>query len=316
MEFNLKSVEVISEEKANDVTLRVIIDYYSFVRVKQICKLLKERIISVTKRINDAEKFYQNGLITKNEVLKLKVLNSDLELKLVEAENNLTLIRSRFNQVLGLSLTNNSVVDEQILHEDFMLSGFDEYKNLALKKRSELKSMKLKIKASEENIKTAESDFYPQVNLFASLNYDNPNQRIMPLKDEFNATWAAGVNFKWSIWNWGETSAKKQIAKEELNQVKLSKETLLEKIELEVYRNYLKVISENKKLKTAKLKLQQTEENYRIVNKKFTEQLVTASDLSEAETDLLDAKIKVVTSEIDKILAVKNLKKSIGEKLY
>lgn len=315
-EFNEKAVKVENEDEANKVSLEIKKVYLNFVKIKKTLSLFDERLKSIELHINDSKQYLKNGLITKNELLKLQVLKSETEIKRLEISNNLEVIKSRFNQLLGIELKTETDVMEDLNIKYYQLEKFDVLKNEAIKNRAELKSTRYKIKAASEKIIVAGSEYLPQVNLFASLNYENPNQRIMPLKDEFNETWSAGINLKWNLWNWGETSAKKQQATEKYNQLRLNSEMLIEKIELEVYKKYLKLITENKKVKLAELQLEQTSENFRIVKKKYIEHLVSGSELSDVETDLLDAKIKMLNSSIDRKITEEELFKSLGRKLY
>lgn len=315
-EFNKESVTVENEEEANKVSLNVIKSFWEFNKAKLVNRFLQERLSSVKKHVADSKSYLENGLITKNELLKLQVLESNTKIKLLESQDNIELARIAFNRAIGIELNSVTDVSDQIYLEKYNLEKFEKYLEEALQNRNELKITDWKLMVAKEKIKISGASFYPQINLFASFNYDNPNQRYMPLKDDFNDSWAAGVSLKWEIWNWGETSNKSQQAQEKYYQYEISKKLLKEKIENEVYRNYLRLKTIAEQLSSFELMEKQTEENVRITKTKYSEHLVTASDLADAETDLLEAKINLTKIKIDKIVLFEVFKKSLGRKLY
>ena len=74
---------------------------------------------------------------------------------------------------------------------------------------------------------------------------------------------------------------------------------LKEKIEIEVYSNFLSLQSDASKIELNKLRVESAQENFRIINDKFKAEIATSTELSEASTLLAEAKIKLITSSID-----------------
>ena len=61
------------------------------------------------------------------------------------------------------------------------------------------------MRAAGENIRVAQSGWYPQVALTGNYYYSRPNPRIQPSRDEFAHTWDVGVGASFDVWNWGQT---------------------------------------------------------------------------------------------------------------
>ena len=311
-----EAVKTDMENEMNKVSLQIQTAYWNYYKAVKVVELVEENSIRIKKHLEDTKNFLDNGLVTKNDYLKIDVLYSSNELQKITAENSKNISRSAFNKALGIELNAPTELDMQTLPEETAKYNYEEVLNEAKKNRAELKSASMRIESVESLVTASKSTWYPNIYLFGNVYYNRPNQRIQPTKDEFKDTWDAGISLSWDIWDWGSTSAKFTQAEEQLTQAQTQIKLLDENIELEVYSNYLKVISETNKINVSKKMLTSSEENYRITKEKYDTQLVSSSDLIDAETNLLDSQISYLYSLIDLKIANVSLEKSIGRKIY
>ena len=169
--------------------------------------------------------------------------------------------------------------------------------------------------AAEEKITAAKSTWFPQIGAFGSFNYLKVDGSQL-LKSDWTNFWMVGVNVKWNIWDWWKTSSVAEQAEQQYNQVQLYSRILKENIEIEVYKNHLQLQSESSKVEVSKLRVKSAEENYRIIKDKYETQLVTSTELIDADSELLNAKTKLITSYINYKIAKVYLEKSIGRRIY
>lgn len=304
-------LEKVKNEKAHEIKTA----FWNFFKARKLIELVESGLNSLKKHLKDAENFLDNGLITKSDLLKLKVQTANTELKLIEAQNTFETARSIFNRAIGFDLRAKTELKEELKFNEI---NFD-YNTLieeALQNRCELISLNNMINAGKENVAAAGSTRYPQIFAFGNYYFSRPNARILPLKDEFADTWDLGVGMRWNIWDWGKSSAKISQAEEMVFQAEKNMELLKEYIALEVNTNYLKLKSENQKITASALEVEAAEENYRITSEKFNEQLSAASELIDADVELLRAKTNLINALIDNEIAIITLEKSVGRKLY
>ncbi len=314
-EFNSKSIELQHSKEINEEAFRIHIAFWSYYKAQKVLSLVEENLKSLGEHLDDTKNFVDNGLATRNDLLKLEVQFSNTELKQIEAANGVELARTAFNKAVGLPLNTKSQVSSGDPKALSITTKFDDLLSEALNAREEIKSLEYKIKAGEENIDAAQAGWFPSVSLFGNYYYGRPNQRIMPLEDTFNDTWDVGVALNWTLWDWGETSSKTTQAEQQLIQVETSYEVIKENIEMEVYNNYLTVISEFEKVKVSNKAVEQAKENLRITNNKYNQQLATSTDLIDAEVALLNAKTNLANSLVDLKLAKTKLEKSVGRNI-
>ncbi len=314
--YNIKAEEVLWEKTKNDKSEEIQKSFWNYYNAQEMVELLYESLITLQSHLRDTKNFLDNGMVTKNDYLKIEFEVENTRLKLLDANNGLKIARSIFNKSIGLPLNSETYIIVEEINIESINEDYLSINNEAAENREEILSTNLRLKALEEKRTAAKSELYPQLFAFANYNYNKPNQRYLPLEDKFNDSWGVGVGLKWNIWNWGGTSAKVEQAEQDYFQLENTYKLLKENIELDVYNKYLTLESKIEKIKLSQLQVVSAEENYRITKEKFSQQLATSTELIDAETNLLKAKTTLITSKIEYRLSKIALEKSVGRKIY
>lgn len=315
-ELNLNASEQDYSKEGNEAAFNIYSAYWNYYKTDEIKKVIAKTLYQMENHLKDTRNFFENGLISKNDMLKLEVQYSNTKLMLIEAENNLELARIAFNKALGIELTSQTKVaasEQSLNYEKYQLADIiDE----ALNNRKELKSLSYRFEASKEGVSAAKSNWLPSIYLTGNYYYSNPNPRFQPAKDEFNSNWDVGVTLSWDVWNWGLTTSQVSQAEQTKVLLETNLDQLKENIQMEVYSNYLNLIKTEEKVKVNKEALDQSLENYRITSEKYNTQLATSTDLIDAETLKLQAETNLKTAEVDFQIAKVKLEKSLGRVIY
>jgi len=314
--LNMQSSKVEFDNERNNVAYNVQISYWNYYKSIQIKTIADENVVQSELHVVDTKNFLTNGLATNSDLLKLEVLNSNAKLQQLEAYNNIDLARISFNKILGLPLESNTEPGQESIYSEIKEFNLASLINEAKDNRYELKALDYKIKSANENINAARSSYYPSVFIFGNAYYSNPNLRIQPPRNTFDATWDLGVQLSWDVWNWGNTSSQVTQAEQILLQNKLNYEQLKESIELEVNQNYLNVNYLKERIEVIKKTIEQSSENYRVTKEIYNVQLATSTDLADAETSLFQSQINYTNALIDYKIALLKLYKAVGRKLY
>ena len=300
----------------NEEAFDIINSFWNYYKAQKLKNYLDENLKQVQAHLTDTKNYLENDLVTTNDLLKLEVQFSSLQLKQIEAENNLNTSRALFNKVLGLPISDQTEIDANDPMIDSASYNYNSLLNSAVSSRLELIAMNSRLQAGRENVNAAASGWYPAIYLFSDYYYNRPNQRILPTLDKFKDSWDAGVTLSWDIWNWGYSSSQVEQARENLNQLNTNNELLKENIEIEVYNNFMALNAARNKISVAKIGLAQAEENYRGISEKYIVQYATSTDLIDAETSRLQSQNDLVNSIVDYKTALARLLKSSGKKIY
>ena len=314
-EYSKEASIVQSSQAINNKAFAIHISFWNLHKAEKLVEALTENIVTLEKHLKDTESFLQNGLATKNDLLKLKVRVAETRTNLIEIENALEIARAQYNKNIGYPLDQKTEIMVADYEEYSVKYEYNAILEEAMKSRSELETNRYQSMAANEKITAARSTWFPQIAAFGSFNYLKVDGADL-LKSDWTNFWMVGVGVKWNIWDWWKTSSVTEQAEQQFNQAELTSQILKENIEVEVYKNYLQLKSEASKVEVSKLRVESAEENYRIINNKYETQLATSTDLIDADTELLDAKTKSITSFIDLKIATVFLEKSIGRKIY
>ena len=302
--------------ETNEVAFKIQSAFWNYYKAAQNDKVLSDNLQQINQHLTDTKNFLANGLATQNDVLKLEVQYSSTKLQKIEADNNLDIARTVFNQAVGLPLESKTEIETNEIITQKNSDNLNELIAEAKNNRSELKALSSRVEASLQGVRAAESSWFPSIYLIGDYYYSKPNQRIIPAVNQFKDTWDVGVSLSWSLWNWGNNSAQTTIAEQNKIQTETNLSKLNDAVEIEVYQNYLTFKRAYDKVNVAKLGVNQAEENYRMIKDKYDTQVASSTDLIDAETALLQAKTNYNNSLVEYELAKVLLDKSVGKKIY
>ena len=304
------------EKAMNQKALAIHTAFWNLFKVKKISELTRQFLSLLKLKLKDTKEFLANGLVTRNDILKIEVELAKAELTLIDNNNTEKIARALLNREVGLPLDNQTDITT-IEDIDTSLSfSYDELVKEALSNRFELKTIDYLIEAGKENIAAANSGWWPKLYGVGTFYYQKLNAKTFSIQDQTTKSWFLGLNLSWDLWDWGYTSSKSSQAKEQLLQSKEKRKLLSEQVELEVYNAYLSVISEKQKISLSKIAVESAKENYRLTEDKYNNQLETSTELINAQTELVEAKEKLMISIADYKLAITKLKMTTGKKIF
>ncbi len=287
--------------------------YWTLYKAFQLKKVAEESVTQVEARLKDAQNMLKNGMMTTNDVLRLQVQLSNTQLSRIDANNAVRLSMVSLNNLLGLPLATELNLTTSVEYQATTTPEFEQSLQKALASRPELAATELRIKAAEENVRATKGSALPQVNVGVNYEMANPNQRYTLAGAVWKGTWNLGVQLSWTVWNWGVTGYQAAQAEAQVAQVQDNLEQLKDGIKVEVMQNYLSLLQAKEKISVAKQGVEQSEENYRVTNEKFKKGSALTTDVVDAETARLQAKVSYVNSVVDHEVAQAKLIKSIGE---
>lgn len=314
--YNHLATNIEHLKNINNIALEIHFAFWNLFKTEKSVELIKEYLLSLNEHLNQSKEFLDNGLVTVNDYLKIKVQLSNVELELIDAKNKMEIARATFNRVIGFNLGERTQIKSDLELSEYIYPEYEDILAEALSIREELTILDFRIKGGEEQITAVNSGWWPK--LYASGNFylSNINAETFSISNQDLRLWFVGLSLSWSLWDWGNTSSKSIQVRNEVIQSKESLQLLKEQIELEVFNSYLSLQSELEKIEISKLAQKSAEENYRITNQKYQYQLATSNDLLDSEVELFDAKTKLLFAQADYQLAKVRLNVVIGRKIY
>jgi len=294
--------------------------YWGLSRALDVEKVVEEDIGQVREHLKDVRAFFDQGLLTRNDVLRTELQLSNAEIMGIDARNAVAVARTSLNSLIGLSLdveieptTSAAASAAAVPAEDAPAEAATRSLiDTAVLNRPEIRSAEFRIKASEAGVKAARAGWYPQVFLSGNYYYLRPNSRLMPAQDKFYGTWDIGISLSLDVWNWGQTKSQTRQARAQLAQALDARKLLEDQAVLEVTQTRLALTQAREKLKVSAQAVGQAEENLRTTRERFKEGVALNTDVLDAEVFLLQAKLGRTQAAIDLALAQARLEKALG----
>ena len=310
------------ERDRADFILDVKTAYWGLVRARQLIGVIDENLTQIDAHLKDVRAFFGQGLVTRNEVLRVEVQRANVEVMKLEAETSDDIALTRLVSLLGLPRGTDI---EPTSRPDSAAAGLsgpgeapperDDQTALvesALAARPDLKSADFRIGAAAAGVKAARSGWYPQVYFSGNYSYLRPNPRLMPTQGRFYGTWDLSVSLSLDIWNWGRTRHQADRAEAALAQARDARRILEDQAVLEITQNRLGVSRAGQRVRVSAEAIGLAEENLRVARERFRQGMALNSDVLDAELALLQARLNRTQAAIDFALAEARLEKALG----
>jgi len=295
-----------------EVVKEVKVAYFRILLAQKYLMVAEEAVKQLQSHADDADKFYRYGIIPYNDLLRSVVALADAKQIRVRVESNVKLAVSVFNTVLRLDINEKTGVEDilEFTSFDYIL---DEAIKTALRQRHELKALRLTLKRADHEIKLARSQYYPQISLAG--NYHRAGEDVDASKNDFGNSHNESIMVlvDWPFFEWGKTRAdvskywyEKQALEEELTGAE-------DKIKLEVKKAYLDLVVAQRNIETARKSLNQAEENYRITNLQYQQQITTSTEVLDARTLLTQAQTNYYSALYGYNIAQAELERAMGK---
>jgi outer membrane protein len=296
-----------------EVLYNIKVAYWNLYRANEFKRFVDENVDQIKSHAGDAENLFKQGLLTKNDVMKVRVQLSDALVRQIDAKNNVQLAMYMLNNTLGLPLQTEIELASTITITDRDWAPADQLITSAFEKRPEMLGMNARVKASEAGLTSARGGWWPQIYLVGNYNYNRPNQRYFPATDDFKDSWDVSVAVSFDLWNWNQTGHQTTQAQAQLAQAQEGLSMTKDGITLEVTQSYLNIQKAKERRIVSEQGVSQAEENYRMTDGIYKQGLVANSELLDAEVALLQAKLNLTQSLVEYELAIAQLSRAIGE---
>ncbi len=277
-----------SRKTKQQIVFAVTQAYSAILELQQGIKVLESSVKLIEELLANARNFYEQGLITKNEVLALEVTLASRKQNLKEIRTALRQAKYQFNSLLDLEITRDTKLTSVA---DLPKFKFPETAlvNLALRYRPEIFKAKAETQAAEEQLDLANSNRWPMLFGFVNVTASSASTLVNP------AWLTVGLRFQWNVFDACETIGNIRAAKIAKQMRAVQNKMLYKKILVEVRTAYEELKLAEDKVAVTEKQIEQAEENLRILKDKFNAAgekgaLATSAEVLEGETMLLNAK--------------------------
>ncbi|SPE60046.1 Outer membrane efflux protein [Verrucomicrobia bacterium] len=287
------------EATRNELAFEVVTAFQTVLKTRQFVRAAEAAANAYENNLAVAAKRLEAGALLKSDVLDIEVHLAQAREDLVRARNANTLAERALRNLMGIEDGEFSVSDTA--------PTVNATEAGESSRRPELAAAAERERAAKAQVRAAKSGYQPRVNAFGSLEHDygwvtggNGN------------SYTAGLMVQWDLWDGFLTRAKTREAQANLESAREEQRKLRLALSFEADRARLDLSAATQRLSVTEELIQQAEESAKMSRDRFEQGLALTTQLIDAETALVAARVRRAEAESDQRIAIAGLRKALG----
>ncbi len=293
-----------------DVKLSLLEQYMSLFSLYKQREVLMRNIEESELRLKDIRQMKKEGLITNNDVLRSEMQLTNDRLSLTETENSLALVSQQLDILLGIDEDRLLLPDTSLLYRAVALEPYDAYVAEAFDNDPAMKLLRKQTEQAKNEVRLAKAESLPHVSLYASNTLARPVSRTMA--DLYNNNWNIGLSVSYPLSSLYKNNHRVKETKLAVLMNQNAEEQKMQQVRVTVRTAFLRHREALRQVEALKLSVKQAEENYRIMQNRYLNQLAILTDLLDANTVRLNAELQLTSARTQVIFTYYQLERACG----
>ena len=293
------------ESKRGDIALQTIEAWFGILEAGKLITAAGDEVAQITEHRRIAQVLFEEGVVTRNDVLQADVRLAAARQKLLALQNR------RENSWLLLNFLTGSEPGYRAEMDESTSLTLDQVadKDMAaiILKRHDIQAMKLGTEASESEVSESKSNFFPELYTRLALDY------VQNDKVREQAIMSATLGIKFNLFDGYASTATREKAIKSRSRIQDSLRLAQEQARLEINSAQNDVAVSKERITVAEVAIRQSEENLRINQERYKERVGTATEVLDAQTLVTQAKSDYHRAYYEHQTATARLKHAIGE---
>jgi outer membrane protein TolC len=297
-----------------DIIFRTTRAYYNYLMYQKLEQVANVALAQLASHLHDSEQFFKNEVIPQNDLLQSQVHFANARQEALLAASRTRVARMALATIIKEPLNLEFEVEDSPNLED-LPGDVDSFIQQALVDRPELQRANYNLEATKKQITLAKSSYYPEIFLRAAHNRyaGNPLVDGHGLSDiQDSRECMIGVYASWELFAWGQTKHEVNRATAASRESNHALAGVIDEVQLEVQSNFIGAETAYENIATAKLAVDQAEENLRMVSLRYKNQIATNTNVLDANTLLSDTQTNYYQAVYDYNIRLAGLARSVG----
>ncbi|HYO97395.1 MAG TPA: TolC family protein, partial [Polyangiaceae bacterium] len=310
---NRRAAELQHEAEALKVRSDAQALFYDWLRAQARVSIARKTLEQTRARLKDAGPAFQLGAITKADLMRLEALVASTEQVVLEADAYRSLSELQLAVAMGDPAPRGYVVGEDINARLIPQQGtLATLTREALTSRLELRALERAASSARDAGRAMRGTSWPRLDAFGDVTYANPNQRIFPPAQQWDATWSVGAAASWTFGDilLGAAQGREMFAT--ARSLDAQRAALVDGVRQDVAAQFLARERALGAIRTAARGLAAAQEGYRVATDLYRVGRATTTEVIAAETDLLTARLNELNARIEARIADVRLKHAVG----
>lgn len=291
------------------------IAYYDWVRAQLQVLVAQQSLQSAEAQLERVQRYFAAGRVAQADVPQAEAFAANTELLYQQALTAADVAEQRLRTLMHIPDNQPLTVGEDVTAEFTQgeeRASVEELYREAVRGRLEIRALDKTAYSLQQAVEVQNAQRLPVVEAFGNVTYANPNQRVFPITDEWNATWDVGVRLTWTLNNLGTANADAEQTRAQRAQVVTQRQALEDSLRLEILTAYRALREAQLSVVTAERARVAAEASYESRQQLYQFGRATTFELIEAETSRLQARLDVIQAHIALRVARVQLDHAVG----
>ncbi len=301
-----------TQARTQDTILRVKTAYFSLLKAERVLEVARQSEALLKAHLDNTQGFYDVQMIARNDLLRAEVELANGRKYALQAANAVEMARSQFNIVLRRPI-NAAAEVRDTMNALPPVPSLDACLAEAERSRPEIKAAQLKVRQSRSAVNIARSEFYPSLNAVGHFQRYGDKPDVAGTLYQDKESWYVSAAASWTFWEWGRTKDRVDAGKARANQMEYALADIRDQVRLEVKRSWLELKDAEGQVGVTVKAIAQAEENFRISQERYKEQVGTATEVLDAQTLLTRARADHANALGDYQIGYARLERAMGK---
>jgi outer membrane protein len=288
-----------AEAIRNSLAFEVCRAFHTVLKTRQFIRATEAGVYAFETNAAVADKRVNAGTLLKADALDVQVRLAQAREDLVRARNANALALRALRNLLGIDQGDLAIADAATASLPPQSGDFSG--------RAELAASRFRQQAAEAEWRRAGSGYKPRVSAFGGLDYD-----YGPRTGGDGKSYTAGALLQWDIWDGLLTKAKREEAKAHLETTREEDRKLRLALDLELEQARIALREADERLAVTAKSVDQATESADMIRSRFNQGLALSTQLIDAETALIGARVRRAEAESDRLVAIAAVRKALG----
>lgn len=273
--------------------------YLQLFKNRNLLSVYDENIRITAELIDEMRARANQGLVLANDVTRYDLNLSNLNYDRLTVLNSIKNLNYSLVSYLHLNDCDTIVPTIDFDRINFSAAPLAEWMSLSRQESPALKNYDLQKNVSLANERVIKSETLPKIGLKAGASVAAPITTHTPVLDKNLARWYVGFSVTFNPSAFYKSNHKLQAARlesERLDDARLAHEEQIDRNLDRAYKSYIEAIEH---VSTQKKNVELASENYRIIERRYNNDLSLLTDMLDASAQKLDAETRLVNAQVD-----------------
>jgi outer membrane protein len=265
--------------------------YFRYLETGKNIEVIEESIHSLEQQLQTTKDYFEQGMISKTDVLSVEVLLAEKKKTRLRAHNDRIETQMAMNRLLGQELLEPLSLQEMPMaaYENLPVESLQK---IALSNRSDRLALQAQIQALEARYRASRAMHAPKFYLFGGYNFLESAPPHGPKMNTPDKNWiSGGIGMQMPLFEGGKTHSQAEKAYTQLCQAKAQLDELDTLVTMEVEKSYLLWQEQLANILIDQTAIQLAEENLRSITDRYSQGLVSINDALKANEQLSQSKM-------------------------